>query len=398
MCIDYREFHKLTTKNLLNIDDLFGHLQGSCYFSKIDLRSSCHQLRVHEEDIIKTAYRTRYGHFEFTVIPYGLTNAPTVFMDLMSRVCKPYLDKFVIVFIDDIVIYSRYKEEHEVHLKIVLELLKKEKLFAKFSIKIEVMKNWKVPKTPSEIRSFLGLAGKVNTVVDALSRKERVKPKHKALGTQLDMSMDYHPQTDGQSERIIQTLKDILRACVIDFGGSWDNHIPLAEFSYNNSYHSSVQCDPFEALYGRKCRSHVLWAEIGENRRKQLGLEVGDKVILEELSWKGKKVMLAPSVLDVFRNLKKYLADANLHVPVEEIKVDKTLRFVEEHVEIIDREVKGLKRSRVSIVKVHWNSKRGHEDFMKTKVLKGFLEDGRDSCSLDVSFAHSCYAAICTLA
>ncbi|GJV43026.1 putative reverse transcriptase domain-containing protein [Tanacetum coccineum] len=145
---------------------------------------------MHEEDIPKTAFRTRYGHFEFTVMPFGLTNAPTIFMDLMNRVCKPYLDKFVIVFIDDILIYSKSKEDHEVHLKLVLELLKKEKLFAKFSkcefwlkevrflrhvvnindihvdsSKIEAMKNWKVPKTPSKIRSFLGLAESVRTFI-----------------------------------------------------------------------------------------------------------------------------------------------------------------------------------------------------------------------------------------
>ncbi|GJW34536.1 putative nucleotidyltransferase, ribonuclease H [Tanacetum coccineum] len=156
----------------------------SRYFSKIDLRSGYHQLRVHEDDIPKTAFRTRYGHFEFTVMPFGLTNAPAVFMDLMNRVCKPYLDKFVIVFIDDILIYSKTKEDHEVHLGLVLELLRKEKLYAKFSkcefwlqevhflghvvnqngihvdpSKIEAVKNWKTPTTPSEIRSFLGLAG-----------------------------------------------------------------------------------------------------------------------------------------------------------------------------------------------------------------------------------------------
>ncbi|GKC67026.1 putative reverse transcriptase domain-containing protein [Tanacetum coccineum] len=150
----------------------------------MDLCSGYHQLRVHEADIPKTAFRTRYGHFEFTVMPFGLNNAPAVFMDLMNRVCKPYLDKFVIVFIDDILIYSKSKEDHEVHLKIVWELLKKEKLFAKFSkcefwlqevcflghvynnngnhvdpSKIEAVKIWKIPKTPSKIRSFLGLTG-----------------------------------------------------------------------------------------------------------------------------------------------------------------------------------------------------------------------------------------------
>ncbi|GKF10149.1 putative nucleotidyltransferase, ribonuclease H [Tanacetum coccineum] len=132
MCIDYRELNKLTVKNrypLPRIDDLFDQLQGACYFSKIGY----HQLRVHADDIPKTTFRTRYEHFEFTVMPFGLTSAPPVFMDLMNRVCKPYLDKFFMVFIDDILIYSKTKEEHEVHLKLVLETLRKEKLYAKFS-------------------------------------------------------------------------------------------------------------------------------------------------------------------------------------------------------------------------------------------------------------------------
>ncbi|GJX99931.1 putative reverse transcriptase domain-containing protein [Tanacetum coccineum] len=123
MCIDYRELNKLTIKNhypLPRIDDLF------------DLRSGYHQLRVREEDIPKTAFRTRFGHYEFQVMPFGLTNTPTVFMDLMNRVCKPYLDKFLIVFIDDILIYSKSKKEHEEHLKLILELLKKDKFYAKF--------------------------------------------------------------------------------------------------------------------------------------------------------------------------------------------------------------------------------------------------------------------------
>ncbi|GJU43310.1 putative reverse transcriptase domain-containing protein, partial [Tanacetum coccineum] len=130
------ELNKLTVKNhylLLMIDDLFDQLQGSSVYSKINLRSGYHQLRVRDEDIPKTSFRTRYGHYEFQVMPFGLTNAPAVFMDLMNRVCKPYLDKFVIMFIDDILIYSCNEEEHVNHLRIILELLKKEKLYAKFS-------------------------------------------------------------------------------------------------------------------------------------------------------------------------------------------------------------------------------------------------------------------------
>ncbi|GJY15472.1 reverse transcriptase domain-containing protein, partial [Tanacetum coccineum] len=749
MCIDYRELNKLTIKNrypLPRIDDLFDPLQGSHFFSKIDLRSGYHQLRVHEDEIPKTAFKTRYKHFEFTVMPFGLNNAPAVFMDLMNRVFRPYLDKFVIVFIDDILIYPKTREEHVEHLMLVLELLKKEKLYAKFSkcefwlrevqflrhvingngihvnpSKIEAVKNWKASRTPSEVCSFLGLVGyyrrfienfskiakslttltqkslpdgledfmeycdaprlglgcvlmqrgkviayasrqlkihennytthdlelgavvfalkiwrhylygtkslfsdydceiryhpgKANVVADALSRKERVKPKRvramnmilqssikdriltaqkeavdesaglqkgldemielgngralyyldriwvplkgdvrtliideayksnysihpgvdkmyndlrdrywwpgmkkdiaeyvlvvgnaqfrslwtestksahcflpmredykmerlarlylneivarhgvpisiisdrdshftsrfwqsmqEALGTRLDMSTAYHPQTDGQSECTIQTLEDMLRACVLDFGGSWDVHLPLVEFSYNNSYHSSVRCAPFEALYGRKCRSPILWAEVGEGqligpelvqettekisqikdrlkaardrqksyadkRRKPLEFSVGDYVLLKVSPWKGvvrfgKKGKLAPrfvgpfeiiekvgpvayrldlpeelnGVHDTFHvsNLKKCLADPTLErLPLDEIQVDAKLNFVEEPVEILEREFKKLKRSRIAIVKVRWNSKRGpeftweREDQMKLK-------------------------------
>ncbi|GJX90416.1 putative reverse transcriptase domain-containing protein [Tanacetum coccineum] len=198
MCIDYRELNKLTVKNrypLPRIDDLFDQLQGSSVYSKIDLRSGYHQLRVREEDIPKTAFRTRYGHYEFQVMPFGLTNAPAVFMDLMNRVCKPYLDKFVIVFIDDILIYSKNKQEHEEHLKLILELLKKEELYAKFSkcefwipkvqflghvidsegihvdpAKIESIKDWTSPKSPTEIRQFLGLVGYYQRFIEGFSK------------------------------------------------------------------------------------------------------------------------------------------------------------------------------------------------------------------------------------
>ncbi|KAJ9544363.1 hypothetical protein OSB04_024070 [Centaurea solstitialis] len=135
-------------------------VQGATYLSKIDLRSGYHQMIVREEDIAKTAFRTRYGHCEFLIMPFGLTNAPAVFMDLMNRVCRPYLDKFVTVFIDDTQIHSRSKEEHEQHLRLILELLKTEEIYAKFSkSKIEAIKKWETLKTPTEIRQFLGLAG-----------------------------------------------------------------------------------------------------------------------------------------------------------------------------------------------------------------------------------------------
>ncbi|GJY77957.1 putative reverse transcriptase domain-containing protein [Tanacetum coccineum] len=626
MCIDYRELNKLTIKNrypLPRIDGLFDQLQGSQFFSKINLRSGYHQLRVHEDDIPKTAFRTRYGHFEFTVMPFGLTNAPVVFMDLMNRVCRPYLDKFVIVFIDNILIYSKTREEHVDHLRIVLGLLKKEKLYAKFSkcefwlrevqflrhvingngihvdpSKIEAVKNRKAPRTPSKVRSFLGLAGyyrriglvmfalkiwrqylygtksviymdhkslqhifsqkelnmrqhrwielfsdydceiryhpgKANVVADALSRKERVKPKRvramnmtlqssikvrimaaqkevvdesaglykglgemieqrsdgtlyyldriwvplkgdvgtlimdeahnskysihpgadkmyydlrdrywwpgmkkniakydykmdrlarlylneivarhgvlisiisdrdshftsrfwqsmqEALGTRLDMSMAYHPQTDGQSEHTIQTLEYMLKACVLDFEGSWDVHFLLVEFSYNNSYHSSVRCAPFEALYGRKCRSLIMWAVVEEGvvrfgkKGKLAPRFIGPFEIIKKVGPVAYRLDLPEELNDVHdmfhvSNFKKCSADPTLQVPLDEIQVDAKLNFVEEPVEILERLFEKLKRSRISIVKVRWNSKRGpeftweREDQMKLKYLHLF--------------------------
>ncbi|GJT91280.1 putative reverse transcriptase domain-containing protein [Tanacetum coccineum] len=214
MCIDYRELNKLTVKNrypLPRIDDLFDQLQGSSIYSKIDLRSGYHQLRVREQDIPKTAFRTRYGHYEFQVMPFGLTNAPAVFMDLMNRVCKPYLDKFVIVFIDDILIYSKDEKEHEEHLKAILELLKKEQLYAKFSkcefwipkvqflghvidsrgihvdpAKIESIKDWASPKTPTEIRQFLGLAGYYRRFIEGFSKIAKSMTKLTQKGIKFD--------------------------------------------------------------------------------------------------------------------------------------------------------------------------------------------------------------------
>ncbi|GJT94526.1 putative reverse transcriptase domain-containing protein [Tanacetum coccineum] len=261
------------------------------------------------------------------------------------------------------------------------------------------------------------------------------------------MSTAYHPQTDGQSKRTMKTLEDMHMACTIDFEGNWDTHLTLVEFLYKNSYHSSVKCAPFEALYGRKCRTPIAWAEVGESklfgqeivqettdkivqikerlkaardrqksyadhRQKLLEFSVGDKVLLKVSPRKGvvrfgKRSKLSPRYVGPFEvvervgpgayrlrlpqelvdihdishvsNLKKCLADVNLHVPLEEVKIDDKLHFIKEPMEIMDREVKKLKRSRIPIVKVRWNSRRGpeftweREDEMKRKYPQLFV-------------------------
>ncbi|GJZ06961.1 putative reverse transcriptase domain-containing protein [Tanacetum coccineum] len=771
MCIDYRELNKLTVKNrypLPKMNDLLDQLQGSNIYSKIDLRSGHHKLKVREADISKTAFRTRYGHYEFQVMPFGLTNAPAVFMDLMNRVCKLYLDKFVIVFIDDILIYSKNKKEHKEHLKQTLELLKKEELYAKFSkcefwipkvqflghvidsegihvdpAKIESIKDWTSPKSPTEIRQFLGLAGyyrrfiegfskiakpmtkltqkkvkfewgdkqeaafqllkqklcsapilalpegsedfiaycdaskkglgavlmqrekvisyasrqlkiheknytthdlelgavvfalkiwrhylygtkctvftdhkslqhildqkelnmrqrrwlellsdydcdiryhpgKANVVADALSRKERepplrvralvmtisldlpkqilnaqtearkpeniksedvggmlienakfpeaireqklepradgtlclngrswlpcygdlrtvimhesykskysihpVKAEHQrpsgllvqpkipewkwdnitmdfvtklpktsqgydtiwvivdrltksaiftpmretdpldklarmylkevvtrhgipvsiicdrdprfasnfwrslqnALGTNLDMSTAYHPQTDGQSERTIQTLEDMLRACAIDFGKGWVNHLPLVDWRSSNT-RSRTDSRGTEKIIQIKQRMQAArdrQKSYADLKRKPMEFQVGDKVMLKVSPWKGvvrfgKRGKLNPRYVGPFKvlekvgevayklelpeelsrvhntfhvsNLKKCHADEPLAVPLDGLHLDDKLHFVEEPLEIVGREVKRLKRSRIPLVKV----------------------------------------------
>ncbi|GKB58523.1 putative reverse transcriptase domain-containing protein, partial [Tanacetum coccineum] len=256
-----------------------------------------------------------------------------------------------------------------------------------------------------------------NDPLDKLARSFQ-----KALGTDISMSTTYHPETNDQSERTIQTLEDMLSACVIDFGKGWVKHLPLTEFSYNNSYHANIKAAPYEALYVQKCRSPVCWAEVGEaqltgpekivlikqrmqaaqdrqksyadRKRKPMEFDVGDRVMLKVSPWKGvvrfgKRGKLNPRYVGPFKvlakvrkvayrlklpqelsivhhtfhvsNLKKCYADEPLVMPFEGIHVDDKLQFVEEPVEIMEREIKRLKRSRIPLVKVRWNSRRGPE-------------------------------------
>ncbi|GJR35705.1 putative reverse transcriptase domain-containing protein [Tanacetum coccineum] len=208
-----------------------------------------------------------------------------------------------------------------------------------------------------------------------------------ALGTQLDISMAYHPETDGQSERTIQTLKDMLRSCVIYFGKGWERNLPLVEFSYNNSYHVSIKAAPFEALYGRKCRSPICWVEVGDVQLTgpEIIHETTKKIVkirqrlqatrdrqrsyanilkrVDPLAYTLELPKELSNVHSTFHvsNLKKCLSDESLVIPMKELQLEDKLNFVEEPVEIIDREVKQLKQSRIPIVKVRWNSKRGPE-------------------------------------
>ncbi|GJR01147.1 putative reverse transcriptase domain-containing protein [Tanacetum coccineum] len=374
------ELNKLNVKKnrypLPRIDDLFDQLQGACPFLKIDFWSGYHQLRVHEDAIPKTAFRTRYRHFESTVMPFGLTNAPAVFMDLMNRVCKPYLGKFVIVFIDDVLAYSKSKEEHEVHLKLVLESLRKEKLYAKFS-KCELwleevhflghvvnhnIFTWrrssvkdKILATPSETSKVENALAEMLRDLDQQMEKRADDDAAESVRMQLGFEYFLASSADRQSEDLIgpELVKE-----------TTDKVVLIKE--------------KLKAARDRQ-KSYA------DNRRKPLEFEVGDRVMLKVSLWKAYRLRLPEElsgVHDTFHvsNLKKCLADASLHVPLDEIKVDKTLHFVEEPVEIIDPEVMSLKRSRILLVKVHWNSKNGpeftweREVYMKSTVSQLFVD------------------------
>ena len=229
-CIDYRALNKNTIKNrypLQKIDELLDQLVGAKIFTKIDLRSGYHQIRVVPEDIHKTAFRTRYGHYEFTVVPFGLCNAPATFMRLMNSILYPYLDKFVIVFLDDILIYSKNLKEHEEHLKLVLKQLRKHQLYAKVSkceffkrqleylghevssegikvspAKIEAIKSWPIPRTVRQVRSFVGLANFYRKFIKGFS--EIAKPLTEL--TKKDVPFNWKDEQNEAMKRLKRAL------------------------------------------------------------------------------------------------------------------------------------------------------------------------------------------------
>nr|GEX89965.1 reverse transcriptase domain-containing protein [Tanacetum cinerariifolium] len=448
MCIDYKELNKPTIKNhypLLRIDDLFDQLQGACYFSKIDLQSGYHQLRVLEEEIPKTKFRIRYGHFKFTVMPFGLTNAQAISMDLMNRVCKLYLDKFVIVFIDDILIYSKSKEflGHVVN-KDVIHVDPR---------KVDSVKNRKTPESSNEICSFLGLAGyyrrfiknfskiakpltlltqnnktyewgdtqeeafrilkdkrgkviayasrqpkipkknyttydlelgavvftlkiqrhylfgkrsiiytnhkslyKPNVVADALIRKERLKLRRVHV-----MSMTVHSglqtkilEAQSEASKDLKALTEWLRGLDAQFERRDDGGIYFVDRIWIPSVggiRKLIMDEPHTLRYSVHPGVDKMYYDL-----RDLYWWPGTKKDIVDLSFEATP--RASCIHDTFHvsDLKKCLADSDLQVPLEDIKIDEKLYFVEKPVEIVDREVKKLKRSWIPIIKVRWNT------------------------------------------
>nr|GEW71663.1 putative reverse transcriptase domain-containing protein [Tanacetum cinerariifolium] len=475
ICIDYRELNKLMVKNhypLPRIDDLFDQLQGSSVYSKIDLRSCYHQLRVREQDVPKIAFRTLFGHYEFQVMPFGLTNAPAVFMDLMNRVCKPYLDKFVIVFIDNILIYSKNEKKHKEHLKAILELLKKEKLYARFSkcefwipkvkflshvinirgihvdpAKIESIKDWASPKTPTEIRQFLGLAGYYRRFIKGFLKITKSMMKLTQKGIKFDWgekeenafqlikhklysapilalpkgSEDFVVYCDASHKVMTIDLnlpKQILEAQIEalkpenlekeDIGGmirrdirkekleprtdetlclngrSWlpcydDLRSVIMHESHKSKYSIHPGSDKMYqdmnklywwpnmkaniATYVSKC---LTCTRVKAEHQRPSGLLV--QPAIPEWKWDNitmdfiTKLPKSPQSFDTIWVVVDRLTKSAHFLPIRENgPLDKLarLQFVEEPIEIMEREIKRLNRSQIPLVKVRWNSRRG---------------------------------------
>nr|GEW14894.1 reverse transcriptase domain-containing protein [Tanacetum cinerariifolium] len=429
MCSDYKELNKLTVKNrysLPRIDDLFDQLQGFIEnFSMISksltiLTKKCKTFDWGEEQ--ESAFQTLKDKLcnalvlalpnrpKYFVVYYDMSKIGLGCMLMQRELFSDYdceiryhpgkvnmltdaLSRAMILTLqssikDRILTAQKEAMDESVGIQKTLdEMIKQRNRLTKSTYFLPIHEDYKMDRLArlflNEIVARHGVP--ISTISDRNSHfiSRFWQSMQEALGTHLDMSMAYHSQTNGQSERTIQTLEDMLRACVLDFGGSWDVHLSLVKFSYNNSYHSSVRCALFEALYGRKYRSPIIWAEVGEGqligpelvqettkrisqikdklkavrdrqksyadmRRKPLEFSIGHVVyrlsLPEELN----------GVHDTFyvSNLKKCLADLTLQMPLDEIQVDSKLNFIEEHVEILEREFKKFERSTIAIVKV----------------------------------------------
>nr|GEV30310.1 putative reverse transcriptase domain-containing protein [Tanacetum cinerariifolium] len=367
---------------LSRIDDLFDQIQGLSVYSKIDLRSGYHQLRIRVEDIPITAFRIRKWGMEedeaFQTLKQKLCFAPIL--------AFPEGTKNLVVYCDaSLKGFGAVKAKHQKPSGLLQQYEIPEWKWEK--ITMDFVSG--LPRTPSGYNSIWVIVDRltkhgvpVSIILnrDSLFTSGFWKTLQEALGTQLNLSTTYHPETDCQSERTIQTLEDMLQACVIDFGNSWDRHLPLVEFSYNNSYHASIKAVPFEALYGRKCRSPVCWSGVGDSqltgpelirettemivqiknqlliaishqksyadvRHKPMEFEyIGPFEIIERIGPVAYKLELPEKLHGIHNtfhvsNLKKYLAGENLVIPLEEIQLDDKLHFIKDPMEIMDREV-----------------------------------------------------------
>ncbi|XP_020963973.1 uncharacterized protein LOC110265353 [Arachis ipaensis] len=380
LCVDYRQLNKVTVKNkypLSMIDDLMDQLQGAGVFSKIDLRSGYHQIRVKEDDIPKTAFRTRYGHYEFAVMSFGLTSAPAVFMDYMNRVFRPFLDKFVVVFIDDILVYSKTAKEHEEHLRIVLQILKERKLYAKLSkcefwkeevkflghvvskggiavdpSKVEAVMEWERPTTVTEVRSFLGLAGYYRRFIEGFFWI--VLPMTKLTRKEVPFVWT------SECKESFQTLKQKLTSAPVLILP--EPHEPF-EVYYDASLKASVldpDVIPETTENIKKIRARILTAQsrqksYADQRRKPLEFEVGK----HRFGPVAYRVALPPhlsNLHDVFyvSQLRKYTSDAAHVLEPESVELKENLTFQVTPVRIDDLSVKKLRGKKVPLVKVAW--------------------------------------------
>ncbi|GJX47487.1 putative reverse transcriptase domain-containing protein [Tanacetum coccineum] len=425
MCIDYRELNKLTIKNrypLPRIDDLFDRLQGSSVYSKIDLRSGYHQLRIRKEDIPITAFRTRNGHYEFLVMPFGLTNAPAVFMDLMNRVCKPYLDKFMIVFIDDILIYSKNKEEHSEHLKTILNLLRSEKLYANAPIlslpegskyfvvycdaslkgfgavlmqreKVIAYASMQLRKNEDNYtthdlelgavvfalrlwRHYLyGTKCTANVVADALSRKDKEPIRVRALVVTVHNNL---PEQTRNAQVEACKEENIGAEGFLGKGEPFESEVGDAQLTGPEMIREMTEM--IVQIKNRLLAARSRQKSYTDMRRKPLEFEVGDKVMLKVSSWKGvvRFGKLLHGIHNTFHvlNLKKCLSGGDLIIPLDEVRIHEKLHFIEEPIEIMDREVKQTLSKVGSIVQVRWNSKVVDPEYTRKK---GEIKCGRNT-------------------